>query len=105
MLKLAWRPRAQLDRKSIAIFIGAERKAPDAALRTIQAIDAAIERVREFPESGRRYAAEGLDAEYRTIISGSYTVFYTYDADTLTVQRILHQRQNLDIYTLVDFSD
>lgn len=103
MLNLKWRPRAQLDRESIAIYIGVECASPQSALKTIQAIDAAIERVRAFPDSGGHLEMESLDhKDYRTAIAGKYTVYYRYDDKTLTIYRILHQRRDIDIYTLAD---
>ncbi len=56
MLELAWRPRAHLDRESIAIYLGLECKNPQAALAAIQRIDAAIEHARSFPDAGGRFA-------------------------------------------------
>ena len=48
MLDLAWRPRAQLDRESIAIYLGLERGMPQPALDAIKGIDAALETVRTY---------------------------------------------------------
>ena len=104
MLDLAWRPRAHLDRESIALYLGHERQSPQAALETIRRIDAVIERIRAFPDSGGRFAMPGLPGrDYRTAQANPYTVYYRYDAATLTVYRILHQRQDIDTYTLAEF--
>lgn len=102
MLELHWRPRAQLDRESIALFIGYERRAPQAALATMERIDAALARVREFPDTGGHFRRDGLEHEYRTVAANPYTVFYRYDDQVLTVYRVLHQRQDVDAYALVD---
>ena len=103
MLDLAWRPRAHLDRESIAIHLGLERKAPQAALDAMRRIDDAIERVRTFPDSGGRVRLDTLRrTEYRTVLASPYTVYYRFDEKTLTVYRILHQRQNIDTYAPVD---
>lgn len=103
MLKLEWRPRAQLDRESIAVYLGIERGNPKAALATIKQIDAAIDRVRELPDSGGRCRFEGLERkEYRLVHVGHYTVYYRFNEETLTVVRILHQRQDLNEYAFID---
>ncbi len=103
MLGLEWRPRADLDRQSIALYLGMERGNPQAALHTIQEIDQAIDRARAFPESGRLFQAEGLEhRDYRSVLAGSHRVFYRHDGQTLTVCRIVHQRQDIDTYALVD---
>ena len=80
MLDLAWRPRAHLDRESIAIYLGVECGNPPAALAAVQRIDAAVERARALPHAGGRFHMEGLDAkEYRTVHANPYTVFYRFD--------------------------
>ena len=104
MLEVEYRPRAQLDKESIAIYLGQECGSPQAALSAIRGIDAAIDRVREFPDSGGHVRFDTLDHfEYRTALAGKYTVYYRYDSEKLVVYRILHQRQDIDRYTLVEF--
>lgn len=103
MLALKFRPRAQIDRESIAIYIGFECGMPQAARDVIGKIDAATHRVREFPDSGGRfYDASLANAEYRTVKAGKYTVFYRYDSQAITVYRILHHRQDIDSYSFVN---
>ena len=79
MLDLAWRPRAHLDRESIAIYLGVECGNPPAALAAVQCIDAAVERARALPDAGGRFRMEGLDAkECRTVHANPYTcLLYT----------------------------
>ncbi len=101
-LTLQWRPRAELDRESIAIYLGIERKNPSAALKAVKTIDAALERACLFPDSGGRFRMDQLEhREYRTALANPYTVFYRFDAETLTVYRILHQRQDIDTYAMI----
>ena len=96
MLDLAWRPRAHLDRESIAIYLGVECGNPPAAL-------AAVQRARALPDAGGRFRMEGLDAkECRTVHANPYTVYYRFDDTTLTVYRVLHHRQSIDTYDHVD---
>ena len=102
MLDLEWRPRAHLDRESIAIYLAVECGSPQAALATIQVIDSAIERVRTFPDSGGRFREDTLDRrEYRTVLAGKYIIFYRYDETTLAVCRIIHQRRDIGDFALV----
>ena len=61
MLDLAWRSRAQLDRESIAIYLGLERGMPQAALDAIKGIDAALETVRTFPDVGGHFTDDHLE--------------------------------------------
>lgn len=103
MLEYVLRPRAQLDLESIAIFLGVERKSPQAAQDAIAKIDKAIDLIRRFPDIGGRLRMDWLEREYRTVPADPYTVYYTYDAQRITIHRVLHQRQEIDTYTLVDF--
>ena len=106
MLDLVWRPRAHLDRESIAIYLGLECGNPSAALAAIQHIDAAVEHARDLPDAGGRFRMEGLDAkEYRTMYANPYTVYYRFDDTTFAVFRVLHQRQDMNTYALVDLPD
>lgn len=101
MRELLWRPRAQLDRESIAIYLGQQRASPQAALEAIAGIDKALETACAFPESGSRFGDDKLEGEYRSVLAGNYRIFYQYDDASLTVYRILHQRQDIDDYSFV----
>ena len=103
MLDLAWRPRGQLDRESIAIYLGLERGMPQAALDAVKGIDAALEMARTFPDTGGHFTDDHLEHEYRTMLSGPYIIYYRYNAITLTVYRIMHQRQSIDTYSLIEY--
>ena len=106
MLDLAWRPRAHLDRESITIYLGLECRNPQAALAAMRRIDAAVDHARAFPDSGGRVVVDGLHhREYRTVLANPYTVYYRFDDATLTVYRILHQRQDIDTYALIDLPE
>ena len=104
MLNLEWRPRAHLDRESIALYLGVECAAPQAALRAMEKLDEAILRAREQPDMGGNFHFEELDHKlYRTVQASPYIIYYRYNDKTLTVYRILHQRQEVTTYALVDF--
>lgn len=101
MHDLVWRPRAHLDRESIAIYLAVERNAPQAALDAMRRIDEAIDAARRFPDAGGHFRHDNLEHEYRTVLANPYIVFYRFDDVRLTVYRILHQRQDIDTYSLV----
>lgn len=106
MLDLVWRPRAHLDRESIALFLGFERGNPEEAWTVMRGIDEALDRVRRFPEIGRVVEIDGLaNRDYRRVLADRYAVFYRYDDREVVVYRILHQRQDIDVRSLVDFSE
>ena len=94
---------AHLDRESIAIYLGVERHAPQSALQVIKRIDSAIGRVRLFPDSGGRLRHDRLKhLDCRTALADPYIIIYRYNSETLTVYRILHQRQDIDTYAMID---
>lgn len=103
MRELRWRPRAHLDRESIAIYLGVECSTPQAALKAIQKIDAVIDRIREFPDIGGITRSPGRSGrEYRTALANPHTVYYRFDDKAVTIYRILHQRQDIDTYTFIE---
>jgi len=74
--------RAREDFKRIWSYIASD--SPAAADRTLMAIDAKIERLRSFPESGN--ARDDIRPNARMIVHGSYLVLYEYDLTTKTVE-------------------
>ncbi|MFR3452319.1 MAG: type II toxin-antitoxin system RelE/ParE family toxin [Collinsella sp.] len=76
---------------------------PQAALDAIKGIDAALETVRTFPDAGGHFTDDHLEHEYRTTLAGPYIIYYRYNATTLTVYRIMHQRQSIDTYSLIEY--
>lgn len=104
MRKNEWRPRAQLDRSSITIFLGIEKQAPEAARKALDRIDEIISLVAEYPDAGRLVDNDELRRRgYRRAIAGHYHIYYRATIDTLTICRILHERQNLCDYSIVPF--
>lgn len=105
-LVLRWRPRAQSDKESIAIYLGAEKRSPQAVLKMLQNIDETLERLCLLPDIGGHFVSEKLsNKDYRTAVVKPYIVFYRYDAANLTVYRIIHERFNNNDYSLIDLED
>lgn len=103
MRRVEWRPRADIDRQSIAIYLGVECGNKQAALSAMKRIDSAIERIQVLPDSGGRFCHRMLEnREYRTVLANPYTIFYLFDDECVTIYRVIHQRQNIDDYALVD---
>lgn len=103
MLEEMWRPRAELDMQSIFIFLAVECKNPEAAEKASAKIFGTIDMLKEFPDMGGSMLMETGGRLYRTMLVNPYVLYYTYTEDTLTIHRILHQRQDIDTYALIDF--
>ena len=100
----AFRPRAALDLESLVVYLGEVLRSPQAARDTYAAILDAVDRLCVMPTLGRPFFDDALEREgYRWHLVGHYRIFYTYSTETLTVWRILHTRQDLDGYALIDW--
>lgn len=97
------RPRAAYDVESIVTYISFVLGSPQAAAEWYEGFRAALDLLCEQPDLGRAFHDERLRIQgRRTYLVGSYRVFYSYDAATLTVWRVLHTTQDMDDYALVD---
>ncbi len=87
--KLIWSPSAQLDVKDIAVFIAED--SPSAAKRFVQSLFQAVERLADFPESGR-IVPEFDDPGIREVIRRPCRIVYRIDRGKRTVEivRVWH---------------
>jgi toxin ParE1/3/4 len=73
VIELLWSPRSVADLEEIRTFI--EVDSPAWADLTVRRLVAAVERLREFPESGRM-VPERQRPELREVGSGKYRIVY-----------------------------
>ena len=92
-----YRPRAAFDLESIIIYVGEVCRNPAAARQTYTSIKAAVKELCAMPTLGRR--------DIRSWLVGNYRVFYTYDEEFLTVRRVIHTRQDIDDFALIDWEE
>jgi plasmid stabilization system protein ParE len=87
--KLIWSPSARLDLKEIARFIAED--SPSAAERFVRNLFQAVERLADFPESGR-IVPEFSDPKLREMIRRPCRIVYRVDLDKCTVEivRVWH---------------
>lgn len=87
--RLIWSPSALLDVKDIAAFIAED--SPLAAKRFVKSLFEAVERLADFPESGRIVAEFG-DPAVREVIRRPCRIVYRLDILEGTVQivRVWH---------------
>ncbi len=83
--KLIWSASAQLDVKDIAFFISEDN--PSAARRVIQSLFLAVERLADFPESGR-VVPEFDDPAIREVIRRPCRIVYRINRTERTVRRV-----------------
>ena len=95
MAKLIVSPLARADMRDIGDYISRELRNPDAALRMIRRFQDAMTPLREFPEMGSPLLMAGKQsAPYRTLVCGSYLIFYHVNNDAVHIDRILYGRRN-----------
>lgn len=89
-MRVQWTRRALLRVEEAAAYIARER--PGAATKWLAGIREAVERLAEYPRSGR--VAEDLGREdVREIFHGGYRVVYRVEPDRVTILSVRHQRQ------------
>lgn len=85
------------------VYLGEERKNPQAARRLYEEIEAAVDLLCETPEIGRPFKDDRLSHRgYRSWLVKNYRIFYSHDSRILTIWRIIHARQDRDDYSIVD---
>lgn len=85
-MKLAWSNRATTDR--LAIFIWIAEDNPQAAADVDDRIEAAAQRLKDFPNSGRPGRIEGT--RELVIARTHYIAPYQIIGDTVRVLRVIH---------------
>ncbi|MDQ3654882.1 MAG: type II toxin-antitoxin system RelE/ParE family toxin [Chloroflexota bacterium] len=58
-----------------------------------QSLYESLGRIRAFPDHGR--PSNALLGGARSVICEHHVIYYTYDDDTVTIHRILHERQHM----------
>ena len=87
--KLIWSPSARFDLKDIATFIAED--SPSVAERFVRSLFQAVERLADFPESGRIVPEFG-DPTIREVIRRPCRIVYSVDRRKRTVEiaRVWH---------------
>jgi len=92
-------PIATEDMKEIKEYISEDN--PEIAIKVIKEIIEKIEILSEFPEMGKMLMYKiKLNNKYRYIVSGSYIIFYLFEKNVVSVQRVLHgSRDYMSIFS------
>lgn len=92
-MKLLWSPLALERVNEIADFIARDR--PIAAEQWVEGIFTAVERLGEFPLSGRE-VPEVRRPDLRELLYGNYRIVYRVEPEKVSVLTVRHGRQLLD---------
>lgn len=85
MTELIWSPRAVADLEEIRTFIDVD--SPAWADLTVRRIVAAVERLQQFPDSGRM-VPERQSPALREVISGNFRIVYRRLATTVEIATV-----------------
>jgi len=92
-LRITWSPLA-IDRAEKAASYIADDK-PDAAVRWIEGLFKAVDRLAKLPYSGRKVPEIGT-SEYREIIYRAHRVIYRVGDNAVSILTVRHSKQLLD---------
>ena len=88
-------PQATQDLENIRDYILLEFANPEAALKTVEQIMDAVERLEVFPLSGAALASiTGVESRYRFIVAGKYMVFYRVERESVYIDRVLYGKRD-----------
>lgn len=92
--KIRINPLATADLQEIKNYIAED--SDEAAIKIIRDIILKIENLAVFPEMGSQLMYKiKLKSNYRYLVIGQYIIFYVYEHDTISVQRVLHGKRDI----------
>jgi len=99
MARLIWTEPALSDLNEITDYIALDNI--DAARRLVQQVLSSVERLEQFPESGRKPPELGR-SRYREIIIGPCRVFYRSDGNNVYILYVMRSERELRKYMIDD---
>lgn len=99
MYKVEFLPIAKQDLKDTAFYIRDELNNPSAAVKIVEDIIEASERLRDFPYANPVHTTiRPLKNEYRKVVVNNYLLFYSVSESekTVTIYRIVYGRRDLN---------
>ena len=94
MTELIWSPRSIADLEEIRAYIAADSTAW--AELTVQRLVATVERLRQFPDSGR-VVPERQSPELREVVSGRFRIVYRRTPDLVEIATVFRGSRDFPI--------
>ncbi|MBI2186163.1 MAG: type II toxin-antitoxin system RelE/ParE family toxin [Acidobacteria bacterium] len=94
MIELVWSPRAIADLEEIRAYIATD--SPAWADLTVRRLVASVERLREYPDSGRM-VPERQSAELREVVSGKFRIVYRRKPDLVEIATVFRGSRDFPI--------
>lgn len=91
--KIRFNPTAFSDLNEIKEYISQDNETFGA--KVVNKILEDLEGLSQFPEKGKSLTVKlEIKTKYRYLISGEYIIFYTYENEIISIQRILHGKRD-----------
>ena len=94
MIALIWSPRSIADLEEIRAYIAAD--SPAWAELTVQRLIATVERLRQYPDSGRM-VPERQSPEVREVVSGKFRIVYRRTPDLVEIATVFRGSRDFPI--------
>ena len=102
MAKIIWAEPALQDLNEVAEYIALDKA--DAAKKLVQKVFKTVERLKRFPESGRR-PPEFKRTQYREILVGPCRIFYRLQGTNILIMYVMRGERQLRNYILDEQSE
>jgi plasmid stabilization system protein ParE len=97
MFKIKYLPSVRKDLEAIVDYISETLEAPKAALGFLDAVEKAINNLREFPLAHRLYhPIVPIETPYRVMPVKNYLVYYIVLENTVEIHRVIYSKRNMD---------
>jgi len=100
MAQIIWTEPALIDLDEIAEYIALDKES--AAKKLVQQVFVAVERLEQFPESGRKPPELDAPTCYRDIIIGPCRVFYRIEESKVYILYVMRSERVLRQYLIDD---
>ena len=91
-MKIIWSPTARTRTKEIIEYIAEDN--PDAALTLIDQFEALVEKLKDYPESGRVLPELKNDRIRELVVHKNYGVIYEINPDIIEILTVRHFQQD-----------
>jgi addiction module RelE/StbE family toxin len=91
-MKIIWSPTARTRTKEIIEYIAEDN--PDAALTLIDEFEALVEKLKDYPESGRILPELKNDRIRELVVHKNYGIIYEINPDIIEILTVRHFQQD-----------
>ena len=100
MAQIVWAEPALLDLEDIAEYIALDK--PTSAKKYVQEVFRKVERLKDFPNSGRKPSELARGTRYREVIVGPARIFYRVTGSKIYILHVMRSERLLRNYIISD---